>query len=315
MANDTKYITLENLARLAGKIKADVQLKQDQLQFAELPDATAYTDKVVQYVGNDTAELKAGAFYKSDGTAWTQVSVTEIPEPVEQALAIVGQLPAWADVDAGKVYAVKQNGVPYTTVYYTVVNGDEDQFLFPMGSNDPAVEVLPNNRMIGVFAPDVTEQNMPVVSAGNSGDLLYYLMPSAGFNEVYMPIPSDTDVEAVRPEIEAHGGRIVNSNWCTAPISMLAENMLHMKVHVTQKVPTLHEASVTYDEDKEADSNLASSMFIVTEPAKHTLAFYAKKEDETDAWYTTQNAGAAQPADLPTFTAISDADIEAAFEA
>ena len=83
MANDTKYITLENLTRLANKIKADIRLKQDQLQFAELPDADAYTGKVVQYIGEDTTELKAGAFYRSDGTAWVQVSVTETPEPAD----------------------------------------------------------------------------------------------------------------------------------------------------------------------------------------------------------------------------------------
>lgn len=314
MADDTKYITLENLARLAGKIKAGIQLKQDQLQFTELPDAAAYTDKVVQYVGDDTAELKAGAFYKSDGTAWTQVSATETPEPVEQNLVIIGQLPAWADADANRVYAVRQNGVAYTTVYYTVVNGDEGLVLYPVGSNDPAVEVLPDNKMFNVFGPGVTEQNIPVVSAGNSGDLLYYLMPSAGFDEVYVPVPEGTDIESKRSEIESAGGRVIHNTWVTCPMSRL-DNVLRTKVHVTQKVPTLHEASVTYDEDKETYNNLAGSMFIVTEPAKHTLTFYAKKEDETDAWYATQNAGAAQPVDLPTFTAISDADIGAAFEA
>lgn len=315
MAGDTKYITLENLARLAGKIKAGIQLKQDQLQFTELPDAAAYTDKVVQYVGDDTAELKAGAFYKSDGTAWTQVSVTETPEPVEQNLVIVGQLPAWADADASKVYAVRQAGVPYTTIYSALETSEEGLVLYPIGSNDPAVEVRPDKKMFNVFGPDVTEQNIPVVSAGNSGDLLYYLMPSAGFDEVYVPVPEGTDIESKRSEIEAHGARIVNSNWYVGPLSMFTDNVLRTKVHVTQKVPTLHEASVTYDEDKETYNNLAGSMFIVTEPAKHTLTFYAKKEDETDAWYATQNAGAAQPVDLPTFTAISDADIGAAFEA
>lgn len=311
MANDTKYITLENLTRLANKIKAGIQLKQDQLQFTELPDVAAYSGKVVQYTGEDTAELKAGAFYKSDGTAWTQVSVTETPE---QNLVIVGQLPAWADADAGKLYAVKQNGVPYTTVYYTKVTSEEDQVFFPIGSNDPAVEVQPDKKMFGVFGPSVTEQNIPVVSVGNAGDLSVYLMPSAGFDEVYTPVPEGVDVEAKRSEIEAHGGRIVNSRWFTYPLSMLADNTLRAKVHVTQKVPTLHEASVIYNEDKEADSNINGSMFIVAEPAKHSLAFYAKKEDETDTWYATQNAGPTQPVDLPAFTAISDADIEAAFE-
>lgn len=315
MANDTKYITLENLTRLANKIKADIQLKQDQLQFAELPDAATCSGKVVQYVGNDTAELSAGAFYKSDGTTWTQVSVTETPEPVKQTLAIVDQLPAWADADAGKVYAVKQNGVPYTTVYYTKVISEEDQVFFPIGSNDPAIEVLPDKKMFGVLGPGVTEQNIPVVSVGNAGDLSLYLMPSAGFDEVYAPTPEDMDIEAQRSEIEAQGGRIVNSSWFTYPLSKLADSTLHMKVHVAQKAPTLYEAGVIYNEDKEADSNIDGSVFIVAEPAKHSLAFYAKKEDETDAWYATQNAGAAQTVDLPAFTAISDADIEAVFEA
>ena len=312
MANDTKYITLENLTRLANKIKADIRLKQDRLQFAELPDAAAYTGKVVQYTGEDTAELKAGVFYKSDGTAWTQVSVTETPE---QNLVIVNQLPAWADADAGKLYAVKQNGVPYTTVYVFGKN-DEGQILYPTGSNDPAVEVLPDNKMLGVLGPDVTEQNMPV---GALNDWMYWLMPSAGFNEVYVPVPEGADMEENRQQIESFGGRIVNGNWYTVPRSKLIDTTMRMKVHVAQKVPTLNEAGVIYNEDKEADSNIGASMFIVTEPAKHSLAIYAKKTDETDAWYTVQTDSAAQPADLPTFTftftAISDADIEAAFEA
>ena len=316
MANDTKYITLENLTRLASKIKADIQLKQDQLQFAELPDAATCSGKVVQYVGDNTAELKAGAFYKSDGTAWAEVNVMETPEPAEQNLLIVGQLPAWADADASKVYAVKQASVPYTTLYYLTANGDEGQVLYPAGSNDPAVEaefVFPNNKIIKVFGPDVTEQNMPIATFV-TGYRYYYLMPSAGYNEVYLPIPADEDVEMYSRQAEQIGARIINNNWGAAPIHLF-ENEFQIKIHTTQKVPTLHEASVVYDEDKEADSDINGSVFIVTEPAKHSLAFYAKKADETDAWYTVQTGSAAQPVDLPTFTAISDADIEVAFEA
>ena len=310
--NDTKYITLENLARLANKIKTDVRLKQDQLQFAELPDATTCSGKVVQYVGDDTAELKAGAFYKSDGTAWVQVSVTETPE---QNLVIVDQLPAWADADASKLYAVKQNGVQYTTVYITRETNEDGQVLYPTGSNDPAVEVRPDLKQINVFSPDVTEQNMPV-DAFNDGDISQhmYLMPSAGFNEVYVPTPEGTDTEASRQQIESAGGRVVNGNWYTVPMSLFVDTVTHMKVHVAQKAPTLYKATVIYDEDKEADSNIAGSMFIVAEPAKHSLAIYAKKADETGAWYTVQTSGTTQPVDLPTFTAISDTDIEAAFE-
>lgn len=311
MANDTKYITLENLTRLAGKIKADIQLKQDQLQFAELPDAATCSGKVVQYVGDDTAELKAGAFYKSDGTTWAQVSVTETPEPVEQALAIVDQLPAWADADASKVYAVRQNGVVYTTIYYALETSEEGLVLYPIGSNDPAVEVRPDKKMLNVFGPDVTEQSLPVVSASDSDGITYYLMPSAGFDEIYAVIPSSIDIESVRQQIESAGGRVVNNNWVTCPMSAYVSNYLDgAKIHIAQKVPTLYEAGVTYTEDKEADSGIHGSLFIVTEPAKHSLAFYAKKEDETDTWYATQGAGSTQP----TFTAISDADIEAAFE-
>lgn len=311
MANDTKYITLENLTRLAGKIKAGIQLKQDKLQFAELPDPTTCSGKVVQYIGDDTAELKAGAFYKSDGTTWAQVSVTETPEPVEQALAIVDQLPAWADADASKVYAVRQNGVVYTTIYYALETSEEGLVLYPIGSNDPAVEVRPDKKMLNVFGPDVTEQSLPVVSASDSDGITYYLMPSAGFDEIYAVIPSSIDIESVRQQIESAGGRVVNNNWVTCPMSAYVSNYLDgAKIHIAQKVPTLYEAGVTYTEDKEADSGIHGSLFIVTEPAKHSLAFYAKKEDETDTWYATQGAGSTQP----TFTAISDADIEAAFE-
>jgi hypothetical protein len=256
----------------------------------------------------DQIMLDGVRYPAGDYVDWTQVGVTETPE---QNLVIVNQLPAWADADASKLYAVKQAGVPYTTVYITRTTNEDGQVLYPTGSNDPAVEVRPDLKLLNVFGPDVTEQNMPVGAPNDT----YWLMPSAGFNEIYVPIPEGIDIEEFRQEAESHGTHVVNDNWYAAPLSLFVDNALRMKVHVTQKVPTLYEATVICDGDKEADSNINGSMFIVTEPAKHSLAFYAKKEDETDAWYTVQTGSAVQPVDLPAFTAISDADIEAAFEA
>lgn len=303
MANDTKYITLENLARFANKIKADIQLKQDQLQFAELPDTATCSGKVVQYVGDDTAELKAGAFYKSDGTTWTQVSVTETPEPVEQTLALVNSLPAWADADTSKVYAVKQAGVAYTDVYIMGNPGeepaDQDGFIL-VGSNDPSKTPSPTYMI--VFNSNVTEDDLATVNATQVG-VPHYMLSNG---KLYMQVPEGTDVDAAIAEMNGAGTAKAN-RWVE-----LDAAAVNFSLHTYTERPSYADMQATDQADRANGANLV--YFIVTEPVKHSLTFYAKKADETDAWYTVQTGSAAQPVDLPTFTAISDADIEAAFE-
>lgn len=304
MANDTKYITLENLTRLANKIKADIQLKQDQLQFAELPDAATCSGKVVQYVGDDTAELKAGAFYKSDGTVWAQVSVTETPQPVEQTLTLVNSLPAWADADASKVYAVKQVGEAYTDVYIMGEPGeepaDQDGFIL-VGSNDPSK--TPNPTYMIVFNSSITEDNLATMNATQAG--VPHYMPSIG--KLYMQVPEGIDVDAAIAEMNGAGTAKAN-RW----VELDAAAALNFSLHTYTTRPSYADMQAADQADKENGANIV--YFIVTEPAESSLGFYAKKADETGAWYTVQTSGAAQPVDLPTFTAISDADIEVAFE-
>lgn len=304
MANDTKYITLENLTRLASKIKADIQLKQDQLQFAELPDATTCSGKVVQYVGDDTVELKAGAFYKSDGTTWAQVNTTEVPEPIEQTLALVNSLPAWADADASKVYAVKQTGVAYTDVYIAGTPGeapaDQDGFIL-VGSNDQSKTPSPTYMI--VFNGIVTEDDLATINAVQVG--VPHYMPSNG--KLYMQAPEGTDVDAAIAEMNGAGTAKAN-RW----IEVDAAAALNFSLHTYTARPSYADMQAADQADKANGANLV--YFIVTEPAESSLGFYAKKADETGAWYTVQTSGAAQPVDLPTFAAISDAGIEAAFE-
>lgn len=98
-----KYLGSTGLTELINLIQADFQKKQDWMQFPEMPAATNYTGKVVQFTGATDANFTKGFFYYSTGLEWTMVSVAS-------AFEVVTVLPAWAAAGENIIYFMLEDG-------------------------------------------------------------------------------------------------------------------------------------------------------------------------------------------------------------
>ena len=101
-----KYLGPTGLTELINLIHADFQKKQDWMQFPEMPAATDYPGKVVQFTGVTDADFTKGFFYYSTGLEWTMISVVS-------AVEVVGQLPDWATAKDGIIYYVTSESACY----------------------------------------------------------------------------------------------------------------------------------------------------------------------------------------------------------
>lgn len=68
-----KFLGATGTQELINLLKADMRLKQDLLQFSEMPQPALYVGRVVQYVGKTNEKFTHGHFYKSSGYVWQEV--------------------------------------------------------------------------------------------------------------------------------------------------------------------------------------------------------------------------------------------------
>lgn len=122
-----KYLGPIGLTELINLIQADFQKKQDWMQFPEMPPASQYVGKVVQYTGITDTNYTKGFFYYSTGLEWTMISVAS-------AVEVVGQLPDWDTAKDGVIYYVTSESACYirnSTVpgeWLNIAGGDNAAF-------------------------------------------------------------------------------------------------------------------------------------------------------------------------------------------
>jgi len=98
--NSIKYLGETSTQELINLIKADIDLKQNLMQFAAMPNYADYVGKIVQYVGNTNEKFTMGHFYKSNGFSWYEVySALTI-----KAWELVDALPALEDAEWNIMY-------------------------------------------------------------------------------------------------------------------------------------------------------------------------------------------------------------------
>lgn len=127
MSNE--YLNPRGLGDLITLLKADINKKQNQVQYSSMPDPAQFTTRTVQYTGTSTDNYKKGAFYYSDGTTWSLVNIT-------QAVEIVNTRPFWAAATAGVIYyetssdsAVTKSTIPGE---WLVIKGTDQNALVPI---------------------------------------------------------------------------------------------------------------------------------------------------------------------------------------
>lgn len=121
-----KYLGPVGLTELINLIQADLQKKQDWTQFPEMPDATLYHGKVVQYTGISNADYTKGFFYYSNGLEWTGISVAS-------AVETVATLPTWSEGKDGIIYYVTSESACYVRSstegeWLPIAGGDNKSF-------------------------------------------------------------------------------------------------------------------------------------------------------------------------------------------
>lgn len=141
-----KYVGTAGTAELVRHLQNELQTKQDWVQFPELPSASAYTGKVVQYTGATTNNLKKGYFYYSNGLNWAQTNVMSAVVTCKLAL------PDWGVADPGLIYFVASEGKAYVRD-----NDNEGQWLniAGMGSGSVTFSIVSALPLWTNASPDI----------------------------------------------------------------------------------------------------------------------------------------------------------------
>lgn len=114
-----KYITLDNLSLFKDRLD-DVYI----VQYASMPAASSHSGEIAQYTGTTDATYTNGYFYKSNGTAWSQINIQPAPpsgmtNPMTTQGDIIyasdntGTPARLAKGSAGKVLKATANGIEW----------------------------------------------------------------------------------------------------------------------------------------------------------------------------------------------------------
>lgn len=122
MSKINKYLGPTGLTELINLIQADFQKKQDWMQFPEMPDATLYHGKVVQYTGITDDTYTKGFFYYSTGLEWVNIAISN-------AVEVSTVLPDWDTAKDGVIYYVSSEGTCY------IKGSEKDTWLDIAGTN------------------------------------------------------------------------------------------------------------------------------------------------------------------------------------
>lgn len=121
-----KYLGPTGLTELINLIQADFQKKQDWMQFPEMPDATLYHGKVVQFTGITDDTYTKGFFYYSTGLEWVNIAVSS-------SVKVCATLPAWDEAKPGFIYYVTSEHACYIKgserdIWLDIAGGDSKSF-------------------------------------------------------------------------------------------------------------------------------------------------------------------------------------------
>lgn len=121
-----KYLGPIGLTELINLIQADFQKKQDWMQFPEMPDATLYHGKVVQFTGITNDTYTKGFFYYSTGLEWVNIAVSS-------SVKVCVTLPAWDEAKPGFIYYVTSEHACYIkgserNTWLDIAGGDNESF-------------------------------------------------------------------------------------------------------------------------------------------------------------------------------------------
>ena len=129
MSKANKYLGPTGLTELINLIQADFQKKQDWTQFTEMPDATLYSGKVVQYTGISNNIYTKGHFYYSNGLAWVYIAICD-------AVEVCAVLPSWDEASAGLIYYVTSESACY------IKGSETDEWLNIAGGESTSFEIV-----------------------------------------------------------------------------------------------------------------------------------------------------------------------------
>ena len=85
------------------------------IQLSELPEASEYTGKVIQYIGETTENYLQNRFYKSNGTDWELVKVQSKWQDIE--LLTIEEFNALPNISRDILYVITDNPEPLNIVF------------------------------------------------------------------------------------------------------------------------------------------------------------------------------------------------------
>ena len=137
---DNKYIGVKGLEELIALTKNSLAKKADTFQFDVMPDPVKYIGKVAQYVGISDASYTRSHFYYSDGTRWTEETISD-----EQTIMIkiVYVLPAWINADSNILYILKGATDNTMSLYVKNASVNGAWFTVESGGSFAIVDSLP----------------------------------------------------------------------------------------------------------------------------------------------------------------------------
>ncbi len=163
MSKTNKYLGPTGLTELINLIQSDFQKKQDWTQFTEMPDATLYSGKVVQYTGISNNTYTKGHFYYSNGLAWVYIAICD-------AVEVCAVLPSWDEASAGLIYYVTSESACY------IKGSEPDEWLNIAGGESTSFEIV---------------DELPAWEA--TDPKIIYMVPTAASNSTESDDSSETD--------------------------------------------------------------------------------------------------------------------------
>ena len=177
---DIKYLGVQGLEELITITKNNLAKKADTLQFDVMPDPVKYTGKVVQYVGVSDVSYTRSHFYYSDGTRWTEETISDVQTT---QIKFVNVLPDWISADPQVLYVLKGTENKLLSLYvkntavndswYTVSATQEIDIALSSTSTNPV-----QNKVVHAAIQEVRDQVTSVYHY--KGSCLTAALPSEG---------------------------------------------------------------------------------------------------------------------------------------
>lgn len=132
-----KYLGMRGTQDLINLIKADLDLKQNLLQFAAMPNYADYIGKIVQYTGKTNEQFTMGHFYKSNGFSWYEIYSSITIKDFE----LVDALPALEDAEWNIMYFLADKKFHTLKSY---VRGDDQYYEVGTTKSWEIVDAIPD---------------------------------------------------------------------------------------------------------------------------------------------------------------------------